>query len=150
MVVSSANGCPSSRLFETEHKRCSFGFLKATTPTNFSNFMSLRRFQEISPLFNFAFSDSTRADWTSENFDPYYSIIQLDEDFNKNRKNTVAASFTKVLDESMSAFRPRTTKTGGLPNISYILRKPEPLGTEFKCVSCAETGIMFISRNTER
>ena len=28
----------------------------------------------------------------------------------------------------------RTTKTGGLPNISYIKRKPEPLGTEFKNV----------------
>ena len=28
----------------------------------------------------------------------------------------------------------RTTKTGGLPNISYIKRKPEPIGTEFKNV----------------
>ena len=26
----------------------------------------------------------------------------------------------------------RTTKTGGLPNISFIQRKPKPLGTEFK------------------
>ena len=26
----------------------------------------------------------------------------------------------------------RTTATGGLPNISFIKRKPEPLGTEFK------------------
>ena len=36
----------------------------------------------------------------------------------------------------MSAFRPRTTKTGGLPNISFIIRKPEPLGTEFKDTAC--------------
>ena len=41
----------------------------------------------------------------------------------------------KVLDESMSALVPRTTATGGLPTISYIRRKPEPLGTEFKVSS---------------
>jgi hypothetical protein len=28
----------------------------------------------------------------------------------------------------MSAWRPRTTALGGLPNISFIARKPEPLG----------------------
>ena len=39
----------------------------------------------------------------------------------------------------MSAFRPRKTKTGGLPNISFLIRKPEPLGTELK-----DTGDMVI------
>jgi len=34
----------------------------------------------------------------------------------------------KVVDASMCAYRPRTTATGGLPNISFIVRKPEPLG----------------------
>jgi hypothetical protein len=43
----------------------------------------------------------------------------------------------------MSAWRPRKNKTGGLPNISFILRKPEPLGTEFKTMACSETGIML-------
>ena len=42
----------------------------------------------------------------------------------------------------MSAWRPRTTAPGGLPNISFVLRKPEPLGTEFKTVCCATTGVM--------
>jgi hypothetical protein len=28
----------------------------------------------------------------------------------------------------MFAWCPRKTKTGGLPNISFIMRKPEPLG----------------------
>ena len=42
----------------------------------------------------------------------------------------------------MSAFRPQTTKTGDLPHLSYVIRKPENLGTEFK--SCADpvTGTM--------
>ena len=48
-----------------------------------------------------------------------------------------------VFDESMSAFRPRTTKNGNLPHLSWIMRKPEPLGTEFKSVSEAVTGVMM-------
>ena len=44
----------------------------------------------------------------------------------------------------MSAWRPRKDKTGGLPNISFILRKPEPLGTEFKSMACSLTGIYFV------
>ena len=32
----------------------------------------------------------------------------------------------------MSAFRPQTRKTGNLPHLSFIMRKPEDLGTEFK------------------
>ena len=27
----------------------------------------------------------------------------------------------------------RTTKTGGLPNITYVQHKPKPLETKFKC-----------------
>ena len=42
----------------------------------------------------------------------------------------------------MCAWRPRQTKLGNLPNISYIIRKPEPLGTEFKTVCCPITGVM--------
>jgi hypothetical protein len=53
----------------------------------------------------------------------------------------IAASVIKVLDESMSAWRPKKNKTGGLPNISFILQKPEPLGTEFKFMAISETGI---------
>ena len=42
----------------------------------------------------------------------------------------------------MCAWRPRQTKLGNLPNISYIMRKPEPLGTEFKTACCPMTGVM--------
>jgi hypothetical protein len=61
--------------------------------------------------------------------------------FNQNRANLIAASVIKLLDEFMSAWQPRKDKTGGLPNISFILRKPEPLGTEFKSMACSVTGI---------
>jgi hypothetical protein len=51
---------------------------------------------------------------------------------NENRFKTIAASSTKVMDESISAFKPHTTATGYLPHLSFILRQPESLGSEFK------------------
>ena len=48
-----------------------------------------------------------------------------------------------VIDESMSAWRPRTTRLGGLPHLSHVPRKPEPLGTEFKCTADPESGCML-------
>ena len=45
----------------------------------------------------------------------------------------------------MSAIRFRTTAKGNLPYLSYIFRKSEPLGTEFKTVVCSFTGdLLFI------
>ena len=43
----------------------------------------------------------------------------------------------------LSFFKLRTTKTGNLPNLSYIKRKPEPLGTEFKNIVDGLTGSML-------
>ena len=34
-----------------------------------------------------------------------------------------------IIDESMSAWCPKTSKLGGIPNISYEPRKPIQLGT---------------------
>ena len=36
-----------------------------------------------------------------------------------------------------------TTKLRGLPNISYIMRKPQPLGTEFKNLVCGMSRLML-------
>ena len=45
----------------------------------------------------------------------------------------------------MSAIRFHTTAKGNLPHLSYIFRKPEPLGTEFKTVAYSVTGtLLFI------
>jgi hypothetical protein len=65
------------------------------------------------------------------------------EDFNLNRQYTFGGSGTIVYDELMSPWRPRTTALGGLPNLSFVMRKPEPLGTEMKCACDAEVGLML-------
>ena len=43
----------------------------------------------------------------------------------------------------MSPFQPSNSKTGNLPNISYVLCKPSPLGIELKTVCDANMGIML-------
>ena len=63
--------------------------------------------------------------------------------FNMECKN-VAASFLKVGGESMSAIRFRTTEKGNLPHLSYIFRKPEPLGTDCKTVACSFIGALLL------
>jgi hypothetical protein len=112
--------------------------------------MAEYRFKEIKAAFPWSFQDKTKAppDDGSEDDakDPWHMVLLLVNGFNKNRQEWVAASVRKVLDESMSAFRPRTSKTGGFPNISYILRKPEPLGTEFKVIACAVTSELLLQK----
>jgi hypothetical protein len=68
---------------------------------------------------------------------------KLFADFNAARRDRFTAGLILVLDEIMSAWRPQTTSTGGLPNVSFIPRKPENLGTEFKTVCCGITGVML-------
>jgi hypothetical protein len=77
-----------------------------------------------------------------EETDPWWQVSLMEEEFNENRRRTVMSSFEKVLDELMSPFRPQTRKNGDLPNLSFIPRKPEPLGAEFKAVCCAATSVM--------
>ena len=43
----------------------------------------------------------------------------------------------------MSAWVPRTSKTGGLSHLSYVERKPAPLGTEFRVVVDYATGVLL-------
>ena len=74
------------------------------------------RFRQILSAFEVAFDDGSEDNWAR--------IGKLIDGFNNNRKLN--------LDESMSAFVPRTSRTGGLPHLSFIKRKPEPLGTELK------------------
>lgn len=88
--------------------------------------MSWTRFKQIKEQIHFAFYDYTCPD------DPYHPVRTLVDGYNDNRKQNVASSIKIVLDESMSPFKPRTSKTSGWPNISFIFRKPKPLGCEQK------------------
>jgi len=51
------------------------------------------------------------------------------DEFNEIRKRELLTSHVLKFDESMSAFIP---STGDLPYLSYVNRKPNPIGSEFK------------------
>ena len=92
----------------------------------FDNYMKAYRFKEFRKFLPCIWEDSTL-----ENSDPWWQFVSAISEFNSRRRSVMITSKWKVFDESMSAYRPRTTKTGNLPNLSFILRKPEPLGRMF-------------------
>ena len=143
IISAAATGKEGKGIYDSTSKRLSDGKRLVSQCIDYFIFMPQKRFEVLKPLFHYAFVDKSISDASKESYDPYFPIISLINDFNANRRRTIAASATKVLDESMSAFRPRTDKTGGLPNISFIARKPEPLGIEFKDVACSKTGILL-------
>ena len=105
---------------------------------NMDQYMKEWRFKEIKKYKLMIYADAGR-----KKDDPWWQFVSGVEQFNMNRQYCVASSKWKVFDESMSAFRPQTSPTGNLPHISYVERKPEPLGTEFKTCCCFKTGIML-------
>ena len=90
-------------------------------------YMSYTRFNKIKEHWIDQFADEDVRET-----DQWWKVRRLVEGFNKNRSQVVASSRVKVLDETMSAYRPQTSKTGNIPHLSFIARKPEPLGTELK------------------
>ncbi|EJK44661.1 hypothetical protein THAOC_36784, partial [Thalassiosira oceanica] len=98
--------------------------------------MTKTRFQKFLEYFHYSFTGDDPTD-------PYNPVIGFVNDFNQRRRELVAASVTKVMDELMSAYKPRTTQAGGFPNISFVARKPEPLGVELKALIDAVTTIML-------
>lgn len=65
------------------------------------------------------------------------------DDVNKTRQNKVLSGFLKVLEESISTYRPQTHKNSNRPHISFIMRKPEDLGTELKVVADTKSNILL-------
>jgi hypothetical protein len=61
--------------------------------------------------------------------DEWWQGISMKDDFNKRHKKVTSASWKNTADQSMCAMHPPTTQLAGWPHISYVLRKPEPLGT---------------------
>ena len=80
--------------------------------------------------------------FSSNSLDPWAKFRPLVESFNENRAATLHRDGDSTADESMCAYQPRKDKFGGLPNISFIKRKPKPLGTEFKTLCDTVTGVM--------
>ena len=71
---------------------------------------------------------------------PWDVIKPFVVEYNEKRVAILKIVFL-LLDESMSGYRPKTSKTGGYPNITFEPRKPVPLGTMLRNALECITGI---------
>ena len=94
---------------------------------DFGKYMKEWRFKQLKLLL-----PKTMEDDTKKEVDNWWRMRKMMDKYTEKTKNVLYVSSLIVLDETMSALVPRTTKTGNLPNLSFVKRKPEPLGTEFK------------------
>ena len=113
-------------------------FLTLEPNLMFEDHMKDYRFREFRRFFPCVYKN-----FDIKHTDPWWEFKDAVDEFNSNRLACIIPSNHICLDELMSAWRPQTTATGGLPNITHIPRKPEPLGTEFKCATCSQSGVML-------
>ena len=104
---------------------------------DFGKYISIHYFKAFVAAAPYCWCDKKH--WYQDKGDENFSVIQPCIDgYNDNRKKLLKAVLL-MLDESMSGWRPKTSKTGGLPKISFEPRKPVPLGTMFRngveCIS---------------
>jgi hypothetical protein len=91
--------------------------------------------------------------WYTDKRDmPWELITPALNSFNQKRRELFSIKLL-MLDESMSGWRPKTSKLGGLPNISFEPRKPVPLGTMLRnAVECVTGCLVYqdVAQNPEK
>ena len=118
-------------------------FFSLISHPNFDKYMTYNRFKDFRRFFPTIWIDENEEGKDPNDRDPWYQITLAIKRFNMIRQKKIHKSQWAVIDESMSAWRPRTTRLGGLPHLSHVPRKPEPLGTEFKCTADPASGCML-------
>ena len=120
---------------EEEWEKC---WVSVAAKNDFGVHMRYYRFQQFRTFYPKIWED----DGLRKAMDPWWKFEGAIRQFNEIRKKIILPSEVIAVDESMSAWRPQSTAKGGLPNLSFIMRKPEDLGIEFKSAVCPILGIM--------
>ena len=123
MIISASIGEGGTKLWPKDfNKDIPIGYQANNESFDASKFMPYWRFAQLKPLFALMFmkAKEKQNDWDE--------IRAAVDGFNQKRKIYVSAAAMKVLDEMMCAWRPRRDKTGGIPHLSFIARKPKPFG----------------------
>ena len=93
--------------------------------------------------------------YRADSTDPWKPQREFWEVYNKNRVTVLHPSWIICLDESMSAWTGRgfdgasEYKPGFCPHLSWVPRKPEPTGVEYKTACCAVSGVMIAAEAEE-
>jgi hypothetical protein len=107
------------------------------TYPDFGQYMPINYFKAFCCAAPFCWSEERY--WYEDTRDvPWDVFLPCLSSFNDRRQRLIK-TVLMLVDESMSGWRPKTTKLGGLPNYTFEPRKPVPLGTMFRngveCVS---------------
>ena len=137
LMVASANQARTGRsLWMDSSKLPKANRLFQSVP-DLGRFMPRYRFDEIRTYAPYIFCDLN----AQGNQNPWWPIAKLEKKFNENRNKFFGSQSTEYcIDESMSAYRPKTTKHGNLPHLTYCRRKPEDLGTKIKLINDCYSG----------
>jgi hypothetical protein len=89
----------------------------------FEQYMPFSRWKDLQRCFPEIFADETK-----QEKDPWYQSFLAINKFNAIHQRYLVDSLRISIDETMSAWKPWKAALGGLPNMLFIERKPEPLG----------------------
>lgn len=115
----------------------------------FAQYMTCDRFEDIK-----ACAVAGCTDLSQQGTEKWFKIKFAVDSFNKRRQQVVIQSEVLTPDETMSPMCPRSTSHGAgegkLPHYSFVPRKPEPHGTEFKTVCDGRSGVMLYMEIQEK
>ena len=110
------------------------------TYPDFGRYMKLQEFQMIASCLPHLFAEEKH--WCRKVGEaPWDVFMPILASCHAKRRQFIKVFFL-MLDESMSGWRPKTSKLGGLPNCTFEPRKPVPLGTMLRNGVEAITGIL--------
>jgi hypothetical protein len=97
---------------------------------DFGRYMQKNHFRAFLAAAPYCWCD--KKNWYLPRDEKNWSIFEpVLNQFNEKRRRLLKVVLL-MLDESMSGWRPKTSKLGGLPNYTFEPRKPIPLGTMFR------------------
>ena len=107
---------------------------------DFGQYVPKNVFKAFTSAAAFAFCEKKW--WYTDKRDRDWDIFTpVLESFNEKRR-ALFHSVLLMLDESMSAWKPKTSKTGGLPNLTNEPRKPVDLGSQLRNAVECFTGVL--------
>ena len=110
---------------------------------NYQKYMSHHEWKCFHAAAPYAFCDES--EWFKPFRDKSWNIFfPALQSYNQKRRNIFKSqNIAAIADESISGLKPKNTKTGGLPHITYEPRKPVDLGTLFRNIAEAFTGMLL-------
>ena len=107
---------------------------------NFGQYIPVNYFHAFVCAFPFVWGDKVY--WFKPKNDlPWTMFLPFLQLYNEMRTKMTDVRYA-ILDESMSGWRPKTSKTGGLPNITFEPLKPKNLGTIIRNSAECVTGMI--------